>query len=77
MHPNGENMIVVPMMKRVEIIMSIKVCGISQINFNYKKMVERNAFPANQKHQYHVSQRDEHDCRPITKRMEIIGSIQV
>ena len=25
-------------------------------------MVERNAFLANQKHEYHISQRDEHDC---------------
>ena len=27
-----------------------------------RKMVGRNAFLANQKHEYHVSQRDEHDC---------------
>ena len=40
-------------------------------------MVERKAFLANPKHQYRVSQRGEHDCSAITKRMEIIMGIQV
>ena len=31
-------------------------------------MVERKAFPANQKHQYCVSQRGEHDCSAHNKK---------
>ena len=37
MHPNMENMIVLPMTKRMEIMMSIKVCPISLVNFDYKE----------------------------------------
>ena len=40
-------------------------------------MVERKAFFANPKHQYHVSQCGEYDVVPIMKRMEIIMSINV
>ena len=36
MYPNVENMIVVPIMKIMEIIMTIQVCLISRININYK-----------------------------------------
>ena len=32
------------------------------------QMVERKAFTANPKHQYHVSQCGEHDCSPINKK---------
>ena len=31
-------------------------------------MVERKAFPSNQKHQYHVSQCGEHDCSGHNKK---------
>ena len=56
MYPNSENIIVVPIIKRIDIIMDIHVCLISRMNFNYKKkMMERKASLANPKHQYHVS----------------------
>ena len=35
--PNRENMIVVPITKRKDIIMSVQVCLISQINFDCKE----------------------------------------
>ena len=37
MYPNQENMIVLPLAKRKEIIMSIKVCLVSQMSINYKE----------------------------------------
>ena len=40
-------------------------------------MVERKTILANPKLQYRVSQCGENDCHAITKRMEIITSIQV
>ena len=55
MYPNEENMIVMPITRRLEIVRSIQVCLISWINFNYKENGGKNAFPANPKHQYHVS----------------------
>ena len=60
-YPNRENMIVVPITKRMETITSIQVCLISQMNFYYKKNSVKNAFFANLKHQYRVSQCREHD----------------
>ena len=40
-------------------------------------MVDRKAFDANPKHQYHVSYGGEHDCSAHKKNIEIIMSIQV
>ena len=60
-------MIIVLITKRMEIIMSIHVCLISQINFDYKENGGKKGFLANPKHQYHVSQCEEHDLVPITK----------
>ena len=68
MYPNVENMIVVPITKRKEIIMNIQVCLISFMNFDYEKNGGKNAPFANPKHQYHVSQCEEHDCRANTKK---------
>ena len=42
-----------------------------------RKMVERKAFLANLKHHYHVPNMNNMIVVPITKRMEIILSIQV
>ena len=61
-YPNVENMIVVPITKRMEIIMCIHVCLNSRMNFDYMKNGEKKAFPANSKNQYCVSQCGEHDC---------------
>ena len=61
MYPNVQNMIVVPVTKRIEIIMGIQVCLISWMNFDYKENGETKSFHANPKHQCHVSQCGEHD----------------
>ena len=66
-----------PITKTAEITMSIKVCPISRMNFNYEENGGGNAFLANPKHQYRVSQYEEHDCSANNIDMEIITSIQV
>ena len=40
-------------------------------------MVEKNAFLANQKHQYRLAQRGKHDCSANNKKNRDIISIQV
>ena len=50
MHPNVDNMIVLPIIKRVEIIMHIQVSLISQMNFDYNENGGKKAFSANPKH---------------------------
>ena len=50
-----ENMIFKPITKGMAIIVSIKVCLISQMNFDYKENCGKKAFLANPKHQYRVS----------------------
>ena len=67
MYPNKGNMIVAPITKTKEIITSIQVCLVSQVNINFKEMVEKQAFLANPKHQNHVSQKGEHDCSTHNK----------
>ena len=67
MYPNVENMIVVPIRKRMEIIMCIHACPISQMNFDYTKNGGKKAFPANSKHQYRVSQCGERVCHANNK----------
>ena len=54
-NPNVENMIVVPITKRMEIIMSIQDCLIHGRTLVTRKMVERTTFITNPKHEYHVS----------------------
>ena len=56
LYPNQENMIVTPITKKMKIVMSIQVCLISWMNFDYKENSGKKAFLANQKHQYNVSQ---------------------
>ena len=67
-YPNVENVIVVPITERVEIIANIQVCLISWINFDYMKNRGKKAFLANSKHQYRVSQYGEHDFHANNKR---------
>ena len=55
MYPNVENMIVVPIIERMEIVMNIQVCLISWINFDVENGGKK-AFLANLKHQYRVPQ---------------------
>ena len=64
---NGEHDLV-PITKRMEIIMSIQVCLISRMNFHYKENGGKKAFLANAKHQFHVSQCGEHDCSANNKK---------
>ena len=70
-------MIVVPITKKMEIVMSIQVCLISRMNFGYTKNGGKKAFPINPKHQHRVSHCGEHDCNANIKRMEIVMGIQV
>ena len=67
-YPNIQNMIVVPIKKRMEIIPSIQVCLISQMNFDIRKVMQKKAFLGNPKHQYRVSQCREHDCSANNKK---------
>ena len=55
MYPNVDNMIFMPITKRVEIVIGIQVCLISLRNFNYKENGGKKAFLENPKHQYRVS----------------------
>ena len=50
MFPNEENMIVVPITKRMEIDMSIQVCLISWMNFDYEENGGKKGLLANPKH---------------------------
>ena len=56
-------------MKRMEIITRIQVFLIGQMSFDSLwKMVDRKAFVAKQKQQYHVSQCGEQDCHAKNKK---------
>ena len=56
MYRNKEGMVVVPITKRMKIVMCIQVCLISRMNFGYEENGGNEALLANPKHQYHVSQ---------------------
>ena len=62
MYPNEENKIVVPITKRIKIIMGILVSLISMMNFDYKENSGKKAFLRNPKHEYRLSEWGEHDC---------------
>ena len=68
MYPNVESMIVVPITKRMEIIICIHVCLNSRMNFVYMEKGGKKAFPANPKHQYHVPQCGKQDCHANNKK---------
>ena len=61
-YPIMENLIAMPITKRMEIVIGIQVSFISRMNFVYKEKGGKKAFPANAKHQYHVSHYGEHYC---------------
>ena len=67
-YPNVENMIVVPITKRIEIVISFQVCLISGTNFDYKENGGKNALLANPKHQHRASQYGKHDCNANNKK---------
>ena len=68
MDPNEDNMIVVPIAKSIEIVMSIQVYLISWMNFDYEENGGKKALFAIPKHQYYVSQYEEHDCSANNKK---------
>ena len=68
MYPCEMNMIRVPITKRMEIVKSIQVYPISRLTLIIRKMVEIKAFFAKSKHQYRVSQQDEHHWSPNNKK---------
>ena len=55
MYSNEDNMIVVPITKRMVIVMSFQVCLISWMNFDYEENGGDKALLTNLKHQYRVS----------------------
>ena len=55
MYPNEDDMIVVPITKRMEFIMGIQVCLVSWMNFDYKENGGKKVLRANPKHHDHVS----------------------
>ena len=61
-------MTVVPITKRMEIIMSIHACLIPRMNFDYKENGGKKAFLTNPKHQYRVSQCEELDYSTNNKK---------
>ena len=71
-------MIVVSITKGMEIIMSIQVCLISRVNFDYKeKWQKEKLFLQIQSINITYPNEENMILVPITKRMEIIMSIQV
>ena len=57
--------------------MGIQVCFLLRVNFDHKANGEREAFLANPMHQYHGLNEEKMIVVPLTKRVEIIMSIQV
>ena len=68
MYPTKENVIVLPITKRMEIVMCIQVCLISRMNFDYKENGGNKAFLENPMHQNHVSLYGDRDCHANNKR---------
>ena len=73
MYPNEKNIIVMPITKRMEIIMESKFVSFHGITLIIRKVVERKAFMANAKRQFHVSQCGEHDCSAENKNRDCYG----
>ena len=67
-YPNVEYMIVVPITIRIDIIMSIKVCLISQMNIHYKENGGKKAFLANPKINIMYPKVENMIVMPITKK---------
>ena len=79
MYPNVENLVVVPKMKRMEIIMSIQVCLISRMNINYSKNGGNKSFSCQTKTSIPSISLTKHDCNAHSqkKKIKIIRRIQV
>ena len=78
MYPKGENMIMVPIRKRMKIITSILVCLISSLNFDYKENgLKKSFFFQIQSINTVYPNREYVIVEPIKKRIEISMSMQV
>ena len=76
--PNEENMIVMPITKRMEIIMIIHVCFISRMNFDYQENGEKKSFSYESEACNIIYPNDANMIVvPIRKGIEIITSIHV
>ena len=58
----------VPIIKILEITMSIQVCLISWMNINCNENSGKKGFSCKPKHQYRVSQCTKHDCTAHNKK---------
>ena len=67
-----KNMIVVPINKRMEIIMSIQVCLISRMNFDFRENDGKKAFLANPNINIRYPNEENVILMPIRKRMEFL-----
>ena len=63
-------MIVVPNSKKMEIIMSIQVCFIPQMNINFKESCGKKSISCKSKTSIRVSQCGEQDCSANNKKNE-------
>ena len=63
-----ENMIAMPITKKMEIVIGNQVCLILWMNFDYKENAGKKALLANPKHQYRVYQCEEHYCHANNKK---------
>ena len=63
-----ENMIAMPITKRIVIVVGFQVCLISLMNFDYKENGRKKDFLPNPKHQCRVSQCGEHDSCANNKK---------
>ena len=72
MDPNKGSVIVVPIIKRIEIIMSIQLCLNSWINFNYEENDGKKAFLANPNINIRYPNEENVILMPIRKRMEFL-----
>ena len=75
MHHNEENMIVVPISKRIEIIMCIQVCLTSRMNIDYKENGGK-AFLASQSINIMHHNKENMIVVRIVNGMQIIMSVQ-
>ena len=77
LYPNVENMIVVLITKKMEIITSIQVCLISWMNFDYKENDGKKSLVFLQIESISIMYPNEENMilAHITKRMEIVMSI--
>ena len=76
MYPNEENMIIVPITERLEIITAIQVCLISWININSKENGGNKSFSCKIQSINIVYLNEENMIVvPITKKKELITTI--